>query len=308
MSFDPCRPFSRRQARAAGLSDSVLAGERFTTVFRGVHVSSAVVLTDAVRAEAALVPFAASTFASHASAARLHRIPIPPIPDEHVTVLDRAARRSRTGIRCHLGADDHVVSVGGVRVSDPARTFVELGELVGLVDLVIAGDHLVASGRCTLAALRARAAAARGPGARAARAAARLVRERVDSPMETRLRLLLVLAGLPEPEVNPTIRDDRGEPLRRYDLYFRSSGTAVEYDGRHHIAREEQWSADLRRREAIDGDGVRLIVVVATDIFRTPDDLLRRVHRVLIERREPGVPRRLAEGWRPHFPLRGRAA
>lgn len=40
--------------------------------------------------------------ASHASAARLHRLPIPTIPDEHVTVLDRKHRRSRPGIVCHL--------------------------------------------------------------------------------------------------------------------------------------------------------------------------------------------------------------
>ena len=34
-------------------------------------------------------------------------------------------------------------------------------------------------------------------------------------PMETRLRMLLVLAGLPEPRVNLTIRDVDGEPVRR---------------------------------------------------------------------------------------------
>ena len=45
-----------------------------------------------------------------------------------------------------------------------------------------------------------------GRGCRLARRAASLAREGVDSPQETRLRLLLVLAGLPEPRVNVIIR------------------------------------------------------------------------------------------------------
>ena len=46
-------------------------------------------------------------------------------------------------------------------------------------------------------------------GCRLARRAASLAREGVDSPQETRLRLLLVLAGLPEPRVNLIIRGGR---------------------------------------------------------------------------------------------------
>jgi hypothetical protein len=49
-----------------------------------------------------------------------------------------------------------------------------------------------------------------------------------------------VLAGLPEPEVNLIIRDELGAPIRRYDLLYRGSRTAVEYDGRHHIERKGQ--------------------------------------------------------------------
>ena len=47
--------------------------------------------------------------------------------------------------------------------------------------------------------------------------AAALVRERVDSPRESRLRLCLVLAGLPEPEVNPVVTVD-GRRVGRVDL------------------------------------------------------------------------------------------
>ncbi len=54
----------------------------------------------------------------------------------------------------------------------------------------------------------------------------------VDSPMVTRLRMLIVLAGLPEPKVNLVIRDEYGHPVRRYDLGYEKSRTLVEYDAR----------------------------------------------------------------------------
>jgi hypothetical protein len=59
--------------------------------------------------------------------------------------------------------------------------------------------------------------------------------------MESRLRMLLVLAGLPEPTVNHIVRDDRGNWVRRFDLAYPDLRIAIEYDGRHHIERQEQW-------------------------------------------------------------------
>jgi hypothetical protein len=89
--------------------------------------------------------------------------------------------------------------------------------------------------------------------------------------METRLRMLIVLAGLPEPAVNLILRDELGAPIRRYDLPYRASRTAVEYDGRHHIERKSQWESDIERREAIDSDNHRLLVVIARGIYVEPD-------------------------------------
>jgi hypothetical protein len=57
-------------------------------------------------------------------------------------------------------------------------------------------------------------------GARLARRVAGLVRKGVDSAMETRLRLLIVLAGLPEPEVNVIVRDENGDWELRFDLCY----------------------------------------------------------------------------------------
>ena len=75
-----------------------------------------------------------------------------------------------------------------------------------LVDLVIAGDSLVKANDLDPALFVVGAAAYQGRNARRARRAASLVRAGVDSPMETRIRLLIVLAGLPEPQVNFIVR------------------------------------------------------------------------------------------------------
>ena len=120
--------------------------------------------------------------------------------------------------------------------------------------------------------------------------------------METRLRMLIVLAGLPEPRVNLTIRDVDGEPVRRFDLSRPEGEVIVEYDGRHHVERVDQRERDLERREEIDDHGWRIMVVVSRGIYRDPGSTVERVWRLLRARGGPGVPVRPAEAWRPHFP------
>ena len=122
--------------------------------------------------------------------------------------------------------------------------------------------------------------------------------------METRLRMLLILAGLPEPQVNLSVRDVGGRPLRRYDLCWPSVRVIVEYDGRHHIEREQNWESDLDRREAIDDDGWRMLIVTSRGIYHQPEQTVLRVWRLPRARRLPGVPTRPSEAWRPHFPGR----
>ncbi len=113
---------------------------------------------------------------------------------------------------------------------------------------------------------RARATRSVGRGAVQARAAAELTRSRVESPYDTRLRLLAVLAGLPEPQVNVDVRDETGRVIYRVDLGFERHKLALEYDGRHHVARESQWQQDLQRRERLESMGWRVLVFVASDL------------------------------------------
>jgi len=300
--LDVRRPFTRAAGLRVGLGRRLLSDE-FQQVMHGVYLSSSIEVTAVHRAAAALITYGPRAWASHASAARVLGVPIPTLPGEHVTVLDRKRRHRRTGVVCHSAAGGLIVTVEDVRVSAPAQLFVELASMLALVDLVVVGDHLVRRSLITRVDLRKHCAEASGPGSAQARAAVAFVREGVDSPMETRLRMLIVLAGLPEPEVNPVVTT--GGLTRRYDLCWRKARLVVEYDGRHHIEREEQWESDLSRREDIEDDGWRVLIVTAKGVYRTPDETLAKIHRLLLERGEAGVPRRLATRWQPHFPIRG---
>jgi len=306
--FDPASPFLRRTALAAGVTPKQLRGPGFRLVLPGVYVAAATVVTPLVRARAALLPYGDVARASHASAARVHDLPVPTDPLEHVSVPRAGLRRRHRGVQAHVGHDPGAQTVRGVRVSGPRRLFVELAGSLSLVDLVVLGDAMVRRRLVTPAALVTYCAGSSHRDAAAAREAAAYVREDVDSPMETRLRMLLVLAGLPEPVINLKVRDEDGEVVRRYDLSYPDVRLAVEYNGKVHVLTPEDWEADLERRDAVDDSDWRLLVVISSGIFARPHETVRRVHRALLARGLAGVPARLSDEWRAHFPGHADAA
>src|SRR5690349_17280691 len=137
MPLDLRQPFTRNQALAAGITPQMLRGPRFRSIFRNVYLGATVPLTPRLRVHPALTVTPAGAFASHASAARVLEVPIPTLPDEHVTVLRQQDRRRRPGIRWHVVATPQTQAIGGIRVSGPEQLFVELASLLSLVDLVI---------------------------------------------------------------------------------------------------------------------------------------------------------------------------
>ena len=113
----------------------------------------------------------------------------------------------------------------------------------------------------------------------AARRATALVRGRVDSPQETELRLCLVLAALPEPEVN-VILGTPAEPLARVDLLLRPYRLVLEYEGDHHRRDPWQWNRDIARQEALEAELWTVLRVTAEAMAR-PRVLVGRVLRSL---------------------------
>jgi hypothetical protein len=96
--------------------------------------------------------------------------------------------------------------------------------------------------------------------------------------METRLRLLLVLAGLPRPEAQVSLYDDAGGFLGRPDLLYREPRLALEYDGGTH---RNSLADDNRRQNRLLAAGFRLLRFTAGDVLGTPDAVVALVRSAL---------------------------
>jgi hypothetical protein len=294
------RPFTRADAVAAGVPPYILRGSRFRRLFRGVYVYADVADSALLRLDGALLTLPAKAAASHTSAGSVFDVPVPDVRDVHVVVRRGWLESRIDGIRVHEARNPRdVVEHRGYRVTSPTRTFVDLADLLTLLDLVVVGDAMVRRGLCTPEQLVEEARSARTRCVRLARRAASLVRRRVDSPMETRLRLLLVLAGLPEPSTNLDLVDDLDAWVAKPDLCYPGLRIAIEYDGRHHDEDARQWEHDIGRREAYDRHGWRVVVVTARQLLRHPGTVLRRVVDALRERGR--AVDSLSQEWRLHL-------
>ena len=102
------------------------------------------------------------------------------------------------------------------------------------------------------------------------------------SPRETLLRLLLVDAGLPEPEINYWIYDDHGQFLTESDLvYLEEKGCDSSTRAIITAPTSMQWRKDIARRESLEDAGWRVIRVSADDLDLYPDRLIARIRKAL---------------------------
>jgi hypothetical protein len=150
-----------------------------------------------------------------------------------------------------------LVEYDGVRLTSPARTWLDFASMASVDELVITGDSLVCSRgpefpaprepRCSLHDLRRMVDNHPGVrGVRLARAALELVRVGADSPPETAMRLALVRAGLPEPELNCVLWGVHGVPVLWPDAAYPQERIPIQYDGSGH-GETGQYLSDIRR-------------------------------------------------------------
>lgn len=119
------------------------------------------------------------------------------------------------------------------------------------------------------------------------RQALKLSDQRAESQMESRLRLLLIVAGLPRPTPQVSLRDRRGTFLARADLYYPAHRLAIEYDGAIH---RDSLAADNRRQNRVLESGYRLLRFTAGDVLSTPAATVGMVCRALSADPSAGPP------------------
>jgi very-short-patch-repair endonuclease len=115
-------------------------------------------------------------------------------------------------------------------------------------------------------------------GVRRLKRALELADPAAESAMETRLRLLLVLSGLPPPRCQVSLRDDSGVFLARPDLYYPDARLAIEYDGTTH---RTSLAADNRRQNRLIDAGYRILRFTAGDVLGAPAAIVTMVRRAL---------------------------
>ncbi|WP_125612853.1 hypothetical protein [Specibacter cremeus] len=254
-----------RDALSAGVSRGRLRAGDLTVPSRGIRLprDGSQALLDFVR------PFtimSVNAVASHTTAARLHGIPLPwRFERETLIHLTRPASDPacrRTGVIGHervLPPAD-IVLLDGVPVTSLARTWLDLATLLSLDDLVVAADYLISEHHRHFGLPRPAkvpaddliafvAAKHRLRGLRLARAALDLMRVGVDSPPETRVRLLLFRAGLPEFTPDYPVEGKPGETPIFTDLGCAKFKVCGEYEGNHHLTPQKQ--AEDRHRDEV---------------------------------------------------------
>ena len=202
------------------------------------------------------------SFIGHHTAAELWGAAVPATGPPTSPCLPPVEATVRQGIRFHYRKDPaQTTHRKSLPVSTPEQTFLDLAAVgVGLVDLVVA-DGMIKAGHTSPERLIDAAVQWSGKGCRVAAGRLPGTAERIVKG--DLVRLLLVLAGLPEPRVNLIMRGRDGGWRRRYDMAYEHLRLIIEYDGRKHAEDARQWLTDIFRREELDQMRWRLVIVTS---------------------------------------------
>jgi very-short-patch-repair endonuclease len=268
------------QALGAGLSHSAVkrhvAAGRWRRLLPGVY---AVEESPAFEQEAlaACLWAGGDAVISHRAAGRLHGLAGMERAGPEITVPPGTNPRSARVIAHQLKVErTERVQIRGVPVTDVERTLVDLGAVLGHLDLAIAVEDAWCRGLVHPDGLWSRLGfhTTRGrPGGRSLRrvlADCFKRRRPMESPLEVKLWWLLRRYGIDPPEVQYDFHDDAGQPLR-LDFAYERQRMAIEVDGFE--THRERFERDRERASRLAAAGWRWIPVTY--------EALKRPHKVL---------------------------
>lgn len=290
-------PFTVIEARQAGLQRWHLEGNSWKRLTQGTYVVAGAETTiSTLLAVSRRFPRAAAF--SGLTAAWLHGIDVPPCDPIEITVPSHIGVSRPVGMRVHraLLPDGDLARIRGFRVTSIARTIADVSARLTLTEAVVIADAALHSRLVTREKLSAWVAAyGRRSGVRRLRRVVELAEPLAESPMESRLRMILVLGGLPRPRAQAEIRDARGRVVGRPDLYYEGARLGIEYDGFGH---RKTLVADNHRQNNLLGVGIRLLRFTYTDLMEDPDSVVLHVKEQLGQLLRPagGPPRHKWEG------------
>lgn len=277
----PHGSFLIADAGELGLSRRQLSREGIFTPSRGIRLplNSTATVAANVRAYSRLDPMYVLT---HSTAARICGICLPAWLEQdwriHIARPAEGCKPRRRNVVGHQLSfkPGEVTSFDGVRLTSPARTWLDLAAKMNLSELVAAGDSVVVSHGVDFPTPRKPLATVadleqivgQHPGMRGvktARLALDLIRVGADSAPETLMRLALVQAGLPEPTLNVVLRNGLGRAVVWPDAAYPEHRLALQYDGAHH-GDAEQYRRDIKRQSLTESLGWREVRVQKSDL------------------------------------------
>ncbi|OBI82905.1 endonuclease domain-containing protein [Mycobacterium asiaticum] len=254
---------------------------RYRVLFRDVYIRRDARLTAADKARAAWLSTGA-TLAGMSAAAVLGT---KWLDDTAPAEIVRPNRHSQRGIVSHSYrlAQDEVRLFRGIPVTTPARTAFDIGCRLPVPESVPILDALLNATGIEPADVAAVADVHPGTrGIRRLRSALDLVDGGAESPQETRVRLLLVGAGLPRPQTQIEFRNLHRKRIR-VDMGWREWKVAVEYDGIQHWDDPEQRAWDIERIALLEAAGW-IVIRVSAAMLKRPHVIVERVRSRLAER------------------------
>jgi hypothetical protein len=274
-------PFLGRQAVRRGEISTWQLQRDYRSVYRNVYVSKQATLTALTRARAAWLWSGGDATLTGLSAAAI--LGTKWVDVDEPAELCRPNRHAPPGIVVRsydLGTRETLVR-NGVRITTPERTAFDIGRSLSVSRSIPILDALSNATSFKIADVVSLAVARPGSrGIRRLRSVLSLVDGGAESPQESRVRLLLVAAGLPPPQTQIEFIDEFGMARIRVDLGWREWRVAVEYDGVQHWSDRYQRSWDIDRIAILETMGW-VVVRISAEMLSRPEVIIDRVRSKL---------------------------
>ncbi|MFL6127633.1 MAG: type IV toxin-antitoxin system AbiEi family antitoxin domain-containing protein [Mycobacteriales bacterium] len=283
---------TREQARACGCGEArirrLLHSGQWVSLRRGALAPADVVADPHRRllADAAAVWLALGRrpVLSHGTAALVHDLLLPLPPSRAELTAEPHVLRWRQGDGFRLSAatlpSHHRTAVAGLPVTTVARTVVDLARWLPHRRAVMLTDDALHRALVHRAELdRVLIDCAVWPRIRRAALAVAASDGRAESPLETVCRLVFARHGLPGPDLQAVIVDERDGWWARVDFLWAPRRTVVEADGMVKYASGEDLRAEKLRQERIEELGYVVLRVTWAQVTREPQATVARVLR-----------------------------
>jgi hypothetical protein len=290
------RPFSRAEALASGITRGVLQGRQFRRVHEAVycHADHQPSFSDRVAAARMALPEAART----TGITRIRELGIDYGPRAPLHfVMEGDLHLTLTGVFLHRTVTMPPHDEEGVSAE---AAFIAYCAEARMIDAIKVGCELLRLDQMDLHLLDQVLTEEKWRrGVPEASYVLPFLDDRCRSMPEAELLAYVVAAGLPVPDVNLEVEIAPGVVVTP-DHWWSVFTAAVEYEGSQHQEDRDQYNADIDRYAAYRRHDVAY-ELVTKERLRSPRTVIRRIHRMLVDRGYDGPEPEFGPVWEALF-------